>query len=248
MGRQRQDRPPQPGARPCAERACCSLLAHRGRPTAAMQRQPSRRRPPATKADLVQASYLSDAESGLVRLRAAAPSQRSHTRPQGTRCACPHGAAACTPGTYRQPQPPPGLCCPRQPQEPLCRAPAARQVSPGGSCCYQILKPLLQRVPAVARALQIASTPNPLPQPCPSLRTHISTCHSPYYYLANALGAFVDQSPLWKESDASIAAALDAEAGGLEIADAATRLCGLGSFTHAWGLPHIMRIACKEGE
>lgn len=58
----------------------------------------------------------------------------------------------------------------------------------------------------------------------------------------------MDQSPLWKESDASIAAALDAEAGGLEIADAATRLCGLGSFTHAWGLPHIMRIACKEGE
>ena len=69
---------------------------------------------------------------------------------------------------------------------------------------------------------------------------------SPYYYLASVLGAHVDQSDLWKQPDAAVAAQLDAE-GGLEVADPHLGLCGLASFAHAWGLPHVLRVASKEG-
>lgn len=69
---------------------------------------------------------------------------------------------------------------------------------------------------------------------------------SPHYYLASALAAHVDQGDLWKASDASIAAAVDAD-GGAEVLDAATRLCGLSDCTHAWGLPHVLRLASREG-
>jgi hypothetical protein len=70
---------------------------------------------------------------------------------------------------------------------------------------------------------------------------------SPCYYLASALAAHVDQGPLWRAHDAAVAAAIDAE-GGVELADPATKLCGFTSFAHAWGLPHVLRIASREGE
>lgn len=76
---------------------------------------------------------------------------------------------------------------------------------------------------------------------------HHDRCGSPYYYLANALGAYVDSSPLWRMPDATIAAAADADAGGLEAADAAARLCGFAACDHAWGLPHVLRAASREG-
>lgn len=70
---------------------------------------------------------------------------------------------------------------------------------------------------------------------------------SPFYYLANVLSAHVDQSQLWKESDLAIASTLDAE-GGIEIADANSKLCRLASFSRAWGLPHMLRLVSKEGK
>ena len=39
---------------------------------------------------------------------------------------------------------------------------------------------------------------------------------NPYLYLANQLGAYIDQSALWKESDASITADYDAD-GSIEV-------------------------------
>jgi hypothetical protein len=69
---------------------------------------------------------------------------------------------------------------------------------------------------------------------------------NPYYYLASALGAYVDQNDLWQESDLSILTALDNE-GGLEIADSSSRLCKLASCSNVWGLPHVLRCVNKEG-
>jgi len=112
---------------------------------------------------------------------------------------------------------------------------------------------------------------------------------NPYYYLANFLGAYVDQvclhidvfsfpasalacwnipstthhvlqvqtghthramyqqNALWRDPDATLLAALDG-GGGLEVADADTRLCKLACCTQAWGLPHVLRLVAKEGE
>ncbi|KAI8469832.1 MAG: hypothetical protein J3K34DRAFT_511818 [Monoraphidium minutum] len=69
---------------------------------------------------------------------------------------------------------------------------------------------------------------------------------NPYYYLANVLSAHVDRGPLWQLPDAAVAAAADAE-GGAEVADPATRLCRLSSFSNAWGLAHVLRVVSKEG-
>jgi hypothetical protein len=70
---------------------------------------------------------------------------------------------------------------------------------------------------------------------------------NPYYYLASALGAYVDQNDLWQESDLSLLTALDNE-GGLEVADQSSRLCKLASCGNVWGLPHVLRCVSKEGK
>ncbi|WIA30633.1 hypothetical protein OEZ86_000711 [Tetradesmus obliquus] len=69
---------------------------------------------------------------------------------------------------------------------------------------------------------------------------------NPYYYLASALGAYVDQNDLWQESDLSLLTALDNE-GGLEVADQSSRLCKLAACGNVWGLPHMLRCVSKEG-
>jgi hypothetical protein len=69
---------------------------------------------------------------------------------------------------------------------------------------------------------------------------------NPYYYLASALGAYVDQNDLWQESDLSLLTALDSE-GGLEVADPSSKLCKLASCSNVWGLPHVLRCVSKEG-
>lgn len=70
---------------------------------------------------------------------------------------------------------------------------------------------------------------------------------NPYYHLASALGAYVDQNDLWQESDLSLLTALDNE-GGLEVADQSSRLCKLAACGNVWGLPHMLRCVSKEGQ
>jgi hypothetical protein len=69
---------------------------------------------------------------------------------------------------------------------------------------------------------------------------------NPFYYLASALGAYVDQDPLWAETDVAIISALDSN-GGLEVADAASKLCKLAGGSCVLGLPHVLRTVSKEG-
>jgi hypothetical protein len=69
---------------------------------------------------------------------------------------------------------------------------------------------------------------------------------NPYHYLAAALAAYVDQSSLWACTDAALVAALDSN-GGLELADASSRLCRLSSCSGVLGLPHVLRCVSKEG-
>lgn len=70
---------------------------------------------------------------------------------------------------------------------------------------------------------------------------------NPYYYLAAALGAYVDQNPLWSESDVGIISALDND-GGLDVADATSKLCKLAASSCVLGLPHVLRTVSKDGE
>jgi hypothetical protein len=69
---------------------------------------------------------------------------------------------------------------------------------------------------------------------------------NPYYYLASTLAAYVDQDTLWKQPDLSIAGAFDDD-GGLEMLDTGTKLCRLAGQGKAWGLPHVLRLASKQG-
>lgn len=69
---------------------------------------------------------------------------------------------------------------------------------------------------------------------------------NPYYYLASALGAYVDQSALWSESDVNIISSIDVE-GVVDIADAASKLCRLSASNCVLGLPHVLRAVSKEG-
>jgi hypothetical protein len=68
---------------------------------------------------------------------------------------------------------------------------------------------------------------------------------NPYFFLASVLGAYVDQSPLWRTPDVEIAAAYDLE-GGVEVLDAFTKLCRVMEHS-AYGLPHVMRLVSKDG-
>lgn len=70
---------------------------------------------------------------------------------------------------------------------------------------------------------------------------------NPYQFLAAALAAYVDQSPLWSESDVGIISALDND-GGLDVADAASKLCKLAASSCVLGLPHVLRTVNKDGE
>lgn len=70
---------------------------------------------------------------------------------------------------------------------------------------------------------------------------------NPFYYLAAALGAYVDQNDLWSETDVQIIAALDNE-GGLDVADAASKLCKLATASSCvLGLPHVLRTVSSVG-
>lgn len=69
---------------------------------------------------------------------------------------------------------------------------------------------------------------------------------NPYYYLAAALGAYVDQNPLWAEPDVNIILKLDQD-GGMDVVDAASKLCKLAAAGCVLGLPHVLRAVSKEG-
>jgi hypothetical protein len=69
---------------------------------------------------------------------------------------------------------------------------------------------------------------------------------NPYFFLASVLGAYVDQSPLWKTPATDIAASYDLE-GGLEVVDYETKLCRVVEHA-AFGLPHVLRLVSKDGE
>lgn len=69
---------------------------------------------------------------------------------------------------------------------------------------------------------------------------------NPYYYLAAALGAYVDQNALWSETDVGIISALDNE-GGLDVAEASSKLCKLAASNCVLGLPHVLRTVSNVG-
>lgn len=72
---------------------------------------------------------------------------------------------------------------------------------------------------------------------------------NPYYDLAAALGSYVDASPVWRVPDAALAAALDADAGAIEVVDPAARICAFaeaGGGPGCSGLPHVLRAASRE--
>ncbi|KAF5834756.1 hypothetical protein DUNSADRAFT_8444 [Dunaliella salina] len=69
---------------------------------------------------------------------------------------------------------------------------------------------------------------------------------NPYFYLASLLAAYVDQSPLWKLSDADIASTFDMECA-VEVVQPDTKLCRHAQTPHCYGLPHVVRLAPKSG-
>ena len=70
---------------------------------------------------------------------------------------------------------------------------------------------------------------------------------NPYYFLAQSLSAYLDQSDLWRASDAEIVGPYDLE-GGVEVVEPATRACQLGAGeADAIGLPHVMRLVSRDG-
>ena len=69
---------------------------------------------------------------------------------------------------------------------------------------------------------------------------------NPYFFLASVLGAYVDQSPLWRTPPSEVAAAYDLE-GGVEVHDANACLCRVLERA-AYGLPHVLRLVSKDGE
>jgi hypothetical protein len=73
-----------------------------------------------------------------------------------------------------------------------------------------------------------------------SLFSEAALPDNPFYYLAAALGAYVDQNALWSQTDVEVISALDSEAG-LDVADASSKLCKLAASSCVWGLPHVLR-------
>eukprot|EP00878_Enallax_costatus_P029555 GHUV01032063.1.p1 GENE.GHUV01032063.1~~GHUV01032063.1.p1 ORF type:complete len:232 (-),score=35.40 GHUV01032063.1:710-1405(-) len=122
----------------------------------------------------------------------------------------------------------PGSSHPRFPQELVFRAPTAR---------YRRSRECLNVVDIQLRQVR-------------SLLFHFvlvaATADNPYYYLASALGAYVDENVLWNEPDILLVSNFDNE-GGLEVADPVTKLCKLASNGTVWGLPHVLRCISQEG-
>lgn len=104
-------------------------------------------------------------------------------------------------------------------------------------CCHSTTSSTRQQADAIRDSLKSLFSEAVLPD-------------NPYYYLASALGAYVDQNALWAENDVSIITAIDNEGGGLDVADAANKLCKLAasSCSVVLGLPHVLRTVSKEGQ
>lgn len=94
----------------------------------------------------------------------------------------------------------------------------------------------------------------PCPQ-VPALRDTLRALFSeprlpdnPYYYLSHTLGAYVDQSPLWKETnDEHILSPYELE-GSVTVVEPQTALCGHSGTSHCYGLPHIIRLVARDGQ
>jgi hypothetical protein len=74
---------------------------------------------------------------------------------------------------------------------------------------------------------------------------------NPYYFLSSVLGAYVDQSPLWKAADGAVLGrvGVDAEDDGFPLVlHAGSALCCHTGTPHAVGLPHVLRLVNKHGE
>lgn len=99
---------------------------------------------------------------------------------------------------------------------------------------------------AAAHACHVALQSTAIRDSLKSLFAEPRLPDNPYYYLASALGAYVDQTDLWQDSDFCIISALDSE-GGLEVADPGSKLCKLAALGNVWGLPHVLRCVSKEG-
>ena len=68
---------------------------------------------------------------------------------------------------------------------------------------------------------------------------------NPAYFLANVLTAFYDRSPVWTLDGNLILREVDAS--GVQVHAGRTKLCTLGEYTGAWGLPHVMRCISVKG-
>eukprot|EP00798_Chlamydomonas_sp_ICE-L_P013006 gene13006-3505_t len=69
---------------------------------------------------------------------------------------------------------------------------------------------------------------------------------NPYYYLADVLSTYVDQSPTWMMSDEELMEPYGVE-GMVDVVDSSNRLCKNNNSTHAYGLPHVIRLTNKRG-
>lgn len=67
---------------------------------------------------------------------------------------------------------------------------------------------------------------------------------NPYYFLANVLGAYVDQSSLWREPAAQLVAVCDLD-GGVEVVDATSRW-GRGTWPRPCAPPPAHTPACMQ--
>jgi len=68
---------------------------------------------------------------------------------------------------------------------------------------------------------------------------------NPAHFLATVLAAFYDRAPVWQLPGALVLR--EADAGGCKVHSAVSRLCTLGQFSGAWGLPHVMRCLNLRG-
>ncbi|GAX80614.1 hypothetical protein CEUSTIGMA_g8049.t1 [Chlamydomonas eustigma] len=68
---------------------------------------------------------------------------------------------------------------------------------------------------------------------------------NPYLYLANQLGAYIDQSSLWQQSDTNISSSYDSE-GVVEVLYPDTKICKHSGTNSCYGLPHVLRLVSKE--
>lgn len=135
-------------------------------------------------------------------------------------------------------------CAPRAAAAPAAReqvaCPAAAAAPPGSSASPSAAAETLYLPPSPHQAAALRDS-------LKSLFSEPSLPDNPFHYLARILGAYVDANALWALPDDALLACLDEQGGGLEVADAGSKLCRLSAAATVFGLPHVLRCASKDG-